>query len=188
MQTSILIGLALGTFVSEDLTSISAGLMARDGVIGLGPAMTACVAGVYVGDLGLWLAGRVFGRRLLRLSWIARGLDPVALADLGARIDGNLPLAVIGSRFLPGSRLPMYLAVGIFGERSVAFAVWSFVAVLLWTPLLVWLTRTFGTAPTAPLVGELNGLLRTAASAAVILAAWRFGLRAMARFSVWTPP
>jgi membrane protein DedA with SNARE-associated domain len=65
MSPAILFGLAAGTLLSEDLTSISAGLLARDGVIDLASAVTASAAGVYLGDLGLWAAGRLFGRRLL---------------------------------------------------------------------------------------------------------------------------
>lgn len=178
---AILFGLAAGTLVSEDLTSISAGLLARDGVIGLAPAIAASAAGVYLGDLGLWAAGRVFGRRVLRVPWVARRFSDASLAALSARIDANLPLAVLGSRILPGSRLPMYLAVGVCGQRPLAFAAWSLVAVLLWTPMLVWLTAAFGASLTAPLIGGLDGVLRTIVAAPILLAGYRAIGRTMAR-------
>jgi len=180
MNPSILVGLALGTLVSEDLASISAGLLARDGVIGLTPAIAACAAGVYLGDLGLWALGRVFGRRLLRLGWVSRRVDAATLASLGRRLDGHLGLAVLGSRFLPGSRLPMYLALGVCGQRPVAFVAWSLLAVLVWTPMLVSLTHIFGASATAPLVGELNGVLRSLVSAVILFAAWQLTARAFA--------
>jgi membrane protein DedA with SNARE-associated domain len=173
MDPRILFGLAVGTLASEDLTSIGAGLLARDGVIDLLPAIAACTVGVYVGDLGLWALGRVAGRRALRWKWVARRVDPVTLDRVGARLDNRLALAVLASRFLPGSRLPMYLALGISGRRPLAFVAWSFLAVVLWTPALVWLTRTFGSSISIQLLGELNVGLRYLVSGVVVWTALR---------------
>ena len=49
-MTALLAGLALSTLVSEDLASIGAGLLAREGYVPLTDAVVACI----VGDLGLW--------------------------------------------------------------------------------------------------------------------------------------
>jgi len=68
MAASILIGLALSTLASEDLALIAGGLLAREGTIPLMHAVIACGAGVYIGDLGLWCAGRS-----RRRSWRVRG-------------------------------------------------------------------------------------------------------------------
>ena len=183
MNPSILFGLAAGTLVSEDLTLISAGLLARDGAVGLMPALAACAAGVYVGDLGLWMLGRIGGRRALRWKWVARRVDPAMLTSLGARLDSRLGLAVLASRFLPGSRLPMYLALGISGRRPVAFAAWSFVAVLLWTPLLVLLTAAYGSSLTSPLLGQLGEVSRLVVTAVLLVAALRLSTRALSRLA-----
>jgi membrane protein DedA with SNARE-associated domain len=177
MNLGLLAGLAAGTFVSEDLTSISAGLLARDGAVDLPAAIAACAAGVYVGDLGLWGLGRVCGRRLLEREWMARRIDPAMVPGLGARLDDHLGLAVFASRFLPGSRLPMYLAIGVSGRRPAAFAAWSLLAVLLWTPALVWLTRTFGASLAMLIVGELSGALRYLLAAVLLCAVWRLTVR-----------
>lgn len=185
-NTTLLIGLALGTLVSEDLTSITAGLLARDETIGLIPATVACVAGVYLGDMGLWLLGRsvrtALGTRFARsrwASWITSWMDAESLSTLGARIDRNLAVAVLGCRFLPGSRLPMYVAVGLCGERPLAFAGWSFVAVVLWTPSLIWLTSTFGASLTRSLVTELSGAWHLVVSATILLALWTLMTKAV---------
>jgi membrane protein DedA with SNARE-associated domain len=114
---------------------------------------------------------------------VTRRVDTGTLAALGTRLDGHLALAVLGSRFLPGARLPMYLAVGISGRRPVAFAAWSFVAVLLWTPALVWLTQMFGSSITTLLLGELSGVLRYLLSAIVLCTAWRLTVRVVAGLS-----
>jgi membrane protein DedA with SNARE-associated domain len=177
VTASILFGLVAGTFVSEDLTSIGAGVLARDGVVGLAPAIAACAAGVYIGDLGLWGLGRLSQRRVLRWTWVTRHINPAMLVSLGAHLDDHLAVAVLGSRFLPGSRLPMYLALGLSGRRPVAFAVWSLVAVLLWTPVLVWLTKAFGADISMSIIGDLNGVLRYVLPPVVICIAYRLTVR-----------
>jgi membrane protein DedA with SNARE-associated domain len=176
---SSLAALALGTLLSEDLTSIAAGLLVRDGQLTAAAAVAACATGVYLGDLGLWLAGRVLGRRLLTLPWLAGRFEAAALETLGARLDYRLGMAVLGSRFLPGSRLPVYVAAGIWGRRPWAFAAWSLVAVLLWTPLLVLLTARFGPSLTAPLIGDLGYAFHWAATATVLFVALRVATRLM---------
>jgi membrane protein DedA with SNARE-associated domain len=168
MTAHLFLALVVGTLVSEDLTSISAGLLARHGEIGLTTAIAACMLGIYVGDLGLWMAGRVLGRRVLAWPWLARKVDPSALTALTVRIDANLAVAVLGSRFLPGSRLPMYLAAGIWGQRPLAFAGWSLIAVLLWTPLLVMLTAAYGANLTPPLLRELGAVSHSVLTAALL--------------------
>ncbi len=181
MNLSVLFGLAAGTLITEDLTSISAGLLSRDGVIGLMPAIVASAAGIYVGDVGLWVLGRVCGRRVLQWDWVARRTDPAMLANFGARLDEHLGVAVLGSRFLPGSRLPMYLALGASGRRPIAFAGWSLLAVMLWTPALVGLTYAFGSSAGSWLVGELNGATRYLVTAFVLCTVWRLTVRMAAR-------
>ena len=136
---------------------------------------------MYFGDLGLWLAGRVFGRRVLTLPWLAGRLDPAGLEALSARLDARLGSMVLASRFLPGSRLPMFVAAGIWGRRPLAFAAWSLVAVLLWTPLLVLLTARFGPSFTTPLVGELASVVHGASGAAVLFVALRVARLVVAR-------
>jgi membrane protein DedA with SNARE-associated domain len=172
-----LAGLAAGTLVSEDLTSIGAGLLVRDGQLTAIAAAGACSAGVYLGDLALWLAGRVLGRRVLTLPWIAGRVDHATIEQFGARLDQRLGAAVLASRFLPGSRLPMFLAAGIAGRRPLAFAAWSLLAVLVWTPALVLLTAWFGPSLTNPLVGELGYAFRLAVTAALLLLPVRLAVR-----------
>jgi len=181
MPMQILIGLALGTLISEDVTSISAGLLARNGNVTLGAAVAACVLGVYIGDLALWVAGRIVGARLLDAPWISRRVNASALAALSAKLDTNLATAVIASRFLPGTRLPMYIAAGVWGRRPLAFAGWSLLAVLLWTPLLVVLTAAYGSAITAPLLGRLGEISQFVVATALLFAAFRLATRVLSR-------
>jgi membrane protein DedA with SNARE-associated domain len=169
MNLSLLAALALSTLASEDLASIGAALLAREGHIPISHAVAACVTGVYLGDLALWWLGRFFGQRVLTLPAIANRLQNRGLVALGARIDTHLGAVILVSRLLPGSRLPVYLAAGIWGRRPAAFIIWSLVAVILWTPLLVVSTALFGNV-VAPLLRDLeSGVLASLLTAGVVL-------------------
>jgi pimeloyl-ACP methyl ester carboxylesterase len=138
------------TFVSEDLTCISAGLLARDGQIDFFVAILGSLLGIFVSDIWLWGMGRVFGRRVLGWRWVARRIPPASVDRFGVRFDRHLGKAVVASRFLPGTRLPMYVAAGIVSKRPWGFIVWLFVAALLWTPILVVAAMIFGPAAARP--------------------------------------
>jgi membrane protein DedA with SNARE-associated domain len=131
------LALMLGTFVSEDLTCISAGLLIQEGTLTWFSGFIGCFLGIYFGDLGLWLVGRLAGRRLLQWTWLKKRISAQRLDRMGNWFDQRGWIAILAARFLPGTRLPLYLAAGMIGRHAGRFAVWTFVAAILWTPLLV---------------------------------------------------
>lgn len=185
-MNAALISLVFGTLISEDLTSIGAGLLVRDGQIALVPAIAACVTGVFAGDLGLWLLGRLVGRRLLEFPYAKRRLTAEMLSEISSSLDARLPAAVFASRFLPGSRLPMYVAAGILGTRPAAFIAWSLLAVLVWTPLVVLVTVQFGSALTTTVMGGLDVALRVVVTSVLVYAMLRLTAYPVLRCVGWT--
>lgn len=181
MITPDLVGIAVGTLISEDIATITAAALVSEGRLSVAAAAVACIVGVYAGDLGLWLAGRLLGRRVLTLSCVARRVNGTGLERLADRIDAHLGIAVTASRVLPGSRLPMYLAAGIWGRRPVAFAGWSLLAVLLWTPALLLATLTFGEAVTGVLLGDVESLWHQVAAGIALLVILRPVSQVLAR-------
>lgn len=155
MLTSFVI--VLGTFVSEDATCIAAGLLIQRGQIGLTRGILACVVGIYVGDLGLWALGRVFGSALLRWRWARQRLSHRRVRDAHDWLEHHAAGAIVGSRFLPGTRFVLYVMAGVLRLSGAVFALWSLIAALLWTPTLVLLSASLGDAFAArlsPLVGS----------------------------------
>ncbi len=172
--------LAAGTLVSEDLSCIAAGLLARRREMGLGLATAACAAGIYLGDMALWGAGRLFGPRLLAWPRLARALPAGSVDRARSWLGGRLPQAVLASRFMPGTRLPLYLVAGALKTGAGRFALWSLLAVLLWAPLLVLASAALGPVFTRSLEGLLgNGPLVLPAACAGAYVARRAGLRAL---------
>jgi len=129
--------IALATLVSEDLTCVATGLLIAQGRIGFAEGTAACVAGIFLGDLALFAAGRFVGRPALRWGPLTRVISEERI-EVGTRWLGERGLSVIFlSRFVPGLRLPTYFAAGLLRTRAVTFALYFFLASAIWTPLLV---------------------------------------------------
>jgi membrane protein DedA with SNARE-associated domain len=178
-----LLTLAAGTLVSEDLTCIAAGQFAARGVIHPLVAVGGCFAGIYLGDFGLWLIGRVLGRRVIEWRWLARRLPESKLDRLRDWFDHNAAGAIVAARFLPGTRLPLYVAAGTLGRRGLPFAAWTFVAALVWTPLLVGFTALFGDSFSAPFRRFFGGAGAVIAAIVFVFALTRLALRLTSRRS-----
>jgi len=168
--TALVLILAFSTLVSEDLTCIAAGLMVASGKIDYLPAAAACFAGIFVGDMLLFLAGRLLGRTAVRRAPLRWLITPAALERSSRWFARRGPQVILLSRFLPGMRLPTYLAAGVIGTSALWFAAWFALAGLLWTPTLVALSSvagarmlaTFGWIESHPWLGffaVLGGLL-----------------------------
>lgn len=141
----------LGTFASEDGTCIATALLIHERRIPVAAGLSACLIGIYVGDLLLWLAGYALGRRLLALPLIGRRLPPRRIEQLGAWLNDKGWKAILASRFLPGTRLPMYVAAGTLGTRPFQFAFWTLLAVIIWTPILIGLVVLSGPSVVEPI-------------------------------------
>lgn len=136
--------LAVATLASEDLTCISAGLLAARGLIPLSAAMISCLIGIWVGDIALYLLGRTGGRWLVArapLKWI---ITPEALEASSSWLKRRGGMAIFISRFMPGTRLPLYLATGVVRYPFKAIMGWFLLAAILWSIPVVGLVAYFG--------------------------------------------
>jgi membrane protein DedA with SNARE-associated domain len=124
--------LFFATFVSEDAACIGAGSLAASGEVSFALALCACFAGIVVGDLGLYWAGRTLGRRVGHYI-----VSEASLVKAARRLERNGPSAVFVSRFVTGLRLPTYLAAGFLRTNFRTFSIYFIVAAGIWTPLLV---------------------------------------------------
>ncbi len=138
--------LALATLVSEDLTCVAAGLLASHGKLSLTAAMVACLIGIFIGDLLLVLVGRLLGQRILERAPFRWVLSPQALERSERWFTAQGTKVVLASRFIPGSRLPLFLAAGILRAPFGRVAITLFLAGVVWTPILVGLSAWTGGA------------------------------------------
>ncbi len=133
----ILLLIILATFVTEDGTVIAVGLAIAHHQIDWGVGFIACLIGIAAGDGGLWLIGRVFGRRALRMPFLRGWLPESSLERWGRWFDRHTIQAVFLARVIPGTRLPTYLAAGLLSRRAQGFLFWAAIAAFVWTPLIL---------------------------------------------------
>jgi membrane protein DedA with SNARE-associated domain len=129
--------LAAATLVSEDLTCIAAGLLVARGELRFEVAALACYVGIFAGDLALVAAGRWLGRPVLLrrpLRWL---VTPEAVERSARWFARKGPRAVFVSRFVPGSRLALFVSAGILHAPLGPLALALGLAGAIWTPLLV---------------------------------------------------
>lgn len=136
--------LAVATFVSEDLTCVSAGFLAANGLISLPVAIGACFCGILIGDTLLYAAGRVLGRAALRRAPVRWFVSPGMEGRAEAWFHRRGPIIILASRFLPGTRAGTYFTAGVLRAPFWQFFCYFGVASLLWTPLLVSLSSRLG--------------------------------------------
>lgn len=142
----LMIALALATLLAEDLTCIAGGLLVLHHELTFLQAVVACFVGIVAGDLLLVAAGRWLGRPALRrrpLSWF---VTPESVERSGRWFARRGPRVVILSRFIPGSRLPLFVAAGVLRVPIGPLAAALVVAGLIWTPALVGLSAATGGA------------------------------------------
>jgi membrane protein DedA with SNARE-associated domain len=133
------VGIVLATFISEDLTSVAAGLLVADGRLGWPPAVAAFFVGLALGDAGTWVIGRAGGR------WVRRMVPEPRLArfsDLIARHGGAVAFV---SRAIPGTRVPLLLAAGAAPRGGVRLLAWALLAAAVWAPLVILVVARLGT-------------------------------------------
>jgi membrane protein DedA with SNARE-associated domain len=139
-----LVALAVATFVSEDLACIAAGLLVVEGAVGFTAAVIACFTGILAGDLMLVLLGRTIGRRSLEAAPLRWWVSADAVRRAENWFERRGPGLILASRFMPGTRLPTYVAAGVLRAPLLRFVGWFVFACALWTPLLVGLAVAFG--------------------------------------------
>lgn len=136
--------LALAMQSSEDLTCIAAGILVSDGFIGFWWAVLGCFLGILLGDVGLYLIGRVFGRTALKWKWMRRILPEYRVAHWARGFEKRGFGLIVLSRFVPGSRVPIYFAAGMLRMPFVRFFLYLNFAAALWTPALVGISAWLG--------------------------------------------
>jgi membrane protein DedA with SNARE-associated domain len=120
------------SLISEDAATISSALSLFGGPITWPLGFAACFAGIWLGDLGLYTLARYFGQPVLKSRWITRFSDTTAIERCEKKFNSHASLTLLASRFVPGTRLPTYLAAGLLSMPITKFATVTAFAALLW--------------------------------------------------------
>ena len=129
--------LVVGTFISEDAACLAAGTLVSAGHVTFGFSVAACFVGIFIGDMGLYIIGRMLGKNLFESRFSRRLVSDDRRERATEWLNANGYLAVFTSRFVSGLRLPTYLAAGALKTNMAKFSLMFLIASAIWTPLLV---------------------------------------------------
>ncbi len=178
----VILLLAAATLITEDLTCITAGVMAAQGRIDFALAAFACFLGIYVGDLLLFLAGRWLGRAALSRAPVKWFVSERAVERGSEWFQHQGAKVIFISRFLPGARLPTYFAAGALRTSFWKFALYFAIACAVWTPLLVGLAMLLGKGLVESALFAGQGVLLKAFIAAILI---YLIVKTLVRLSTW---
>lgn len=136
--------LGLMTFVQEDVPTVTGALLAASGNLPWTAAFLGCFLGIWVGDALLYGAARGIGRPMLLRPWASKFCKPEAVARGERWFAEKGTWALVASRFVPGMRLPTYLAAGFLRLPFGKFLLVTGIAVAIWTTGIFALARAFG--------------------------------------------
>jgi pimeloyl-ACP methyl ester carboxylesterase/membrane protein DedA with SNARE-associated domain len=140
----LLLLIATATLISEDLAAIGAGLMVARGSLEFEMALLGAFTGIFIGDVGLYLAGRLLGARIISLPPFSWFVNPGQLARGTAWFKKEGAKVVLASRVIPGSRFPTYVAAGILKAPFLKFVGLFLIGTVIWTPIIVGVSTVMG--------------------------------------------
>ncbi|MBI2682709.1 MAG: VTT domain-containing protein [Acidobacteriales bacterium] len=141
---ALAVSIILATFVSEDGATVLAASLAAAGMADTRVALGSAFVGIWLGDIGLYGIARALGDACLRNSFARRFVSPDALTRAEVRFRQSGGYALVASRFIPGTRLPTYLAAGALRMRFRSFALVTAMCGVVWVSLVFLLTTLIG--------------------------------------------
>jgi len=142
-QAALALSIFFATFIYEDGATLLAATLSAGGSLDPRVGLLSTFLGIWAGDMGLYGFGSSFGRRTARSRWFQKYLSPESIARAERWFAKHGSLALVMSRAIPGSRLPLYVAAGalrlpvrLFATTTAAcsavwvsaiFAIWRFI-------------------------------------------------------------
>jgi membrane protein DedA with SNARE-associated domain len=165
-QTTLALSVFLLTFAYEDGATLLAATLGVAGRLDARVGFASAFLGIWVGDIGLYLLGSSIGRRAVNSPWLGRLVSSDSLGKAESWFTRRGPLAIAMSRFLPGSRLPLYTAAGALKFPATSFGAITGICAALWVTTIFSLWRF------APGLRLLSGRSLGCVAAAMLLIPW----------------
>jgi len=163
--TALTIALAMAApFVQEDAAVIGAAAAAAADPGRAWIWLCACAVGLIASDLWKYWLG-VLAHRSPRLARLAAKPQVAAARTTVVR---RLGVALLIARFVPGTRIPLYIAAGYARAPFAKFAAFVAASALIYILLAYAIARALGAAMIAQAHGQAVGILLAVAAAAGI--------------------
>ncbi len=133
----------MGVPIPEDITLITAGLLAGQGKISMAGAMIVGFIGVLIGDTILFLIGKKYGRKVFTWPFFRKIFTEARIVKAELQIMSHAKKICFTARFMPGLRAPIFLTAGIMKVPFKTFFFQDGLAALLSVPVWIYLGYWF---------------------------------------------
>ncbi|MEO0982348.1 MAG: VTT domain-containing protein [Pseudomonadota bacterium] len=138
----IYLAVALPPFVQEDAAVVGAAAASVGGAADTVWLFVSILVGLTASDLWkYWL-----GRAALTQGWARRFADKPGVQSAGDRVRGRLAASLMAVRFVPGTRIPFYVASGFFKAPFGKFSLWVAVSGAAYIAIAFGLFHALGAA------------------------------------------
>ncbi len=131
-QTTLTLSIFLFSFAYEDGATLLAATLGAAGRLDVRVGFVSAFLGIWAGDMGLYVLGSSIGRQAVSSRWLARFVSNESLGKAEAWFQESGPLTIVISRFLPGSRLPLYVAAGALKLPARLFSAITGICSAIW--------------------------------------------------------
>lgn len=126
------LAIIIAVLLQEDVTAVAIGMIASQGLVSIPLAMGSLVVGELINDFGLYGIGRL----AITHPRLRRWVEHEKRLPLRSRLNDSLITTVMAVQFMPGMRLPIYIACGFFSLSLRRFTIGILPAVAAWSPLV----------------------------------------------------
>ncbi len=131
--------IAVATIIQEDVTSLALGAMLAANRAELPPVVIGLFTGAFVANLIFWGAGRVLGPAAFQLPMLRKASANGSVDKAKRQFERSSLVALLVSRFIPGTRVPVCAIAGVLQMSLPRFALYSGMAVVPWIVLMLWI-------------------------------------------------
>jgi membrane protein DedA with SNARE-associated domain len=153
--------------------------------------MVWCGSAILAGDLLPFVAGRVFGTRMLRVRWLRLTVTRKRLAKFDRWFRRRGDMVIFIARFLAGIRVIAFFTAGTMKMPWRRFLLLDGLGIAIIVPLLVWIGY-HGAGVIDDVIARVQaierGILWSVGGVAIVLAAWYWLWRRRRRAAVARPP
>lgn len=136
--------IVVAVMIQDDLTCLIVASAVAAGEAEPLPTATACLAGIWLGDIAWFLSARLIGQRILSL-WPFRVLvSEEKLARARERFEQMGQRALFASRFLPIARTPLQVVSGLLVRSVLPGCVALLFAGVIYVTLFIGTAATVG--------------------------------------------
>ncbi len=131
-QSALALSIFFATFIYEDGATLLAATLSASGSLDPRIGLLSTFLGIWVGDMGLYGLGSSLGRRTVQWRCLQKYLRPESLVKAEVWLAKHGSFALVMSRAIPGSRLPLYVAAGVLRLPVRLFAKTTAICSAVW--------------------------------------------------------